>query len=75
MLYHTLCCFAGLMLIYLIGMPYMAAILRLYLGKSISLWRIVYSGALVFLPGDVLWCILAALFYKKLPKALLPKRL
>ena len=75
MLYRAFCCFLGLMLIYIVGMTYMAAILKLYLGRSISLWQIVSKGALVFLPGDVLWCFLSAWFYNKLPKSLLPKGL
>jgi len=45
---------AGLGVLYLIGLPYMALILNGYLGKGISLPALVVSGMLVYLPGDAL---------------------
>ncbi len=49
-----LCCLAGLAALYLIGVPYLYMILRFYLGKQVTVWGVVYSGCLLFLPGDCL---------------------
>lgn len=45
---------AGLAVMYLIGVPYMGMILNLYLGKGFSVWTIVRTGFLIYLPGDAL---------------------
>jgi len=45
-------CLAGLGVLYLIGLPYMALILRLYLGKTLGFWSLLRDGMLVYLPGD-----------------------
>ncbi len=42
------------MLIYAIGLPYMAIILRFYLDKKIAVCQFLTMGMLVFLPGDLL---------------------
>ena len=47
-------CVAGLAVMYLIGVPYMGAILNLYLNKGLSVWAIVKTGMLIYLPGDAL---------------------
>lgn len=47
-------CIAGLAVMYLIGVPYMGMILNLYLGKGLSVWTIVKTGLLIYLPGDAL---------------------
>lgn len=47
-------CVAGLAVMYLIGVPYMGAILNLYMGKGLSVWTIVKTGMLIYLPGDAL---------------------
>lgn len=47
------------LLLYLIGVPYMALILNLYLGKGLSAWAILVKGCLLFIPGDVLKAALA----------------
>ena len=47
-------CVAGLAVMYLIGVPYMGAILNLYLNKGLSVWTIVKTGMLIYLPGDAL---------------------
>lgn len=39
---------------YLIGVPYMGAVLNLYMGKGLSVWTIVKTGLLIYLPGDAL---------------------
>lgn len=47
-------CVAGLGVMYLVGVPYMGMILNLYMGKGLSVWTIVKTGLLVYLPGDAL---------------------
>jgi biotin transport system substrate-specific component len=47
-------CIAGLAMMYLIGVPYMGMILNVYMGKGLSVWTIVKTGLLVYLPGDAL---------------------
>lgn len=47
-------CAAGLGILYLIGVPYMYAIVRYGLGANMTPAAAVYSGMLLFLPGDAL---------------------
>ena len=47
-------CVLGLAVMYLIGVPYMGAVLNLYMGKGLSVWTIVKTGMLVYLPGDAI---------------------
>jgi biotin transport system substrate-specific component len=71
LLYPFACCLLGLLIIYAIGVTYLGVILRLYLHRTASLWSIVYSGALLFVPGDVIGCFIAATVYRRFPKSLL----
>lgn len=58
----ALACAAGLAALYLVGLPYMAAVLNGYLGKGLPLSAIIWSGMLVYLPGDALkLCAVAAI--------------
>lgn len=50
----------SVLIIYLFGIPYMSYILNIYLGKAMSLSKILRVGMLVFIPGDLLKCIVAA---------------
>lgn len=45
---------AGLGVLYLVGLPYMYLILNVYLSRGLSLWAVVRSGMLLFLPWDAL---------------------
>ena len=65
----VLACLAGLAVIYAVGLPYMALILNVYLGRGMSLGELLWSGMLVFLPFDALKIVLAAV----LTRALLPR--
>ncbi len=47
-------CIAGLAVMYLIGVPYMGMILTLYMETGLSVWTIVKTGLLIYLPGDTL---------------------
>lgn len=61
---------AGLVVLYLIGLPYMYAILNLYLGKGMSVFAVVKAGCLLFLPGDFLKLAVAAVVSPPLLRAL-----
>ncbi len=47
-------CAAGLGMLYLVGLPYMGAVLRLYLHREIGLEALLWTGMAVYLPGDAL---------------------
>lgn len=47
-------CVAGLAVLYLVGMPYMALILNVYLGKGMTPAALLWAGMLPFLPFDAL---------------------
>ena len=48
----ALACGAGLAVLYAVGVPYIALILNGYLGKGISAPALLWSGMLIYLPGD-----------------------
>ena len=66
----ALACLAGLAVLYLIGLPYMYLIMKLYLHKSITVWTAVKAGMLVYLPGDAIKIALTVLLYKPLSRAI-----
>ena len=66
----ALACLAGLAALYAIGVPYMGVIVNAYLGRGLTLWQILKSGMLVYLPGDCLKIALAALAAPRLARAL-----
>ena len=59
-------CAAGLCVIYLIGLPYMALILNVYLHKSMSWGDILMSGMVIFLPFDAVKIALTGLLARVL---------
>ena len=66
----ALACLSGLAVLYLIGLPYMYLIMKLYLHKSITVWTAVKAGMLVYLPGDAIKIALTVLLYKPLRRAI-----
>ena len=62
----------GLLVIYLIGLPYMGLILRFYLSRPKDLTTILQIGFLTFIPTDLVQLVLAAsaaaLLRLKLPR-------
>ena len=66
----ALACLAGLAVLYLIGLPYMYLIMKLYLHKSITVWTAIKAGMLVYLPGDAVKIALTVLLYKPLRRAI-----
>ncbi len=63
-------CVVGLAVIYVIGMPYMALILNVYLGKGYSLWNLLWAGMIPFLPFDAMKIVATAVLAKPLVPAL-----
>ena len=56
----------GLIVIYLIGVPYMYLILKYVMGVNISILTAIKTGFIVFIPGDILKSILTATIGVKL---------
>lgn len=50
----------GLLATYLIGVPYLYLILSRVMGSDITLAAAIKAGFLVFIPGDILKCIITA---------------
>ena len=63
-------CVVGLAVLYLIGVPYMALILNVYLDKGLDAMAILKMGMLPFLPGDALKIAVATLVCPILQKRL-----
>lgn len=66
----ALACFAGLAVLYAIGVPYMGVICNAYLGRGLTLWQILKSGMIIYLPGDCLKIAVCALLAPRLTKSL-----
>ncbi len=66
----ALACLAGLAVLYLIGVPYMGVIVNAYMGKGLTLWQILKSGMIVYLPGDCLKIAVCALLAPRLAASL-----
>lgn len=56
-----LACLAGLVVLYVIGLPYMHLILTVHLQKEWTIWQTIKGGMLIFLPWDFLKIILTGL--------------
>lgn len=50
----------GILSGYMVGVPYMAVILNVYLSKGLSPWTIAQIGFLVYLPGEAVKVAVAA---------------
>ena len=61
---------AGLAVLYAVGMPYMALILNVYMGKGMTFSAILWAGMLPYLPGDAVKILLAAFLALRLRKPL-----
>lgn len=57
---------SGTAAIYAVGLPYLAIYLSAVARKPDALWLAVQAGVLVFLPGDILKCLLMALLAPRL---------
>ena len=56
----ALAALAGLAVLYAVGLPYMAVILNVYMGKGMDFRAILWAGMLPYLPGDAVKIIVAA---------------
>ncbi len=65
---QLLLCFAGMLIIYLVGMVYFFLLKYFVYGILTSWGFIFYYLFLVYLPGDILSCILAVFISKRLSK-------
>ena len=65
----ALACLAGLAVLYAVGLPYMALILNVYLGKALSAGAILMTGMVVYLPGDALKIAAAVVVARPLRRA------
>lgn len=65
-----LSCLAGLGALYLVGMPYMALILNVYMGKGMNLWNLLMAGMIPFLPGDMVKIVVTVFLCQRLRPAL-----
>jgi biotin transport system substrate-specific component len=52
--------------IYCTGTPYLAAYMHVVLNKPDAVGLAIKTGALVFLPGDILKCLILALIVPRL---------
>lgn len=70
----ALACITGIFAIYIIGVPYLAVILRLVAGKESVIGYALWTGFLVTLPGDIIKAAVAALISQKLPDYIFSKK-
>ena len=56
--------FAGLLIVYAMGMTYYALISDLYLGTPIGLWPLFLYCFILAVPGDIALCVLGAMLAK-----------
>ena len=66
----ALACLAGFAALYLIGVPYMGVICNVYLARGMTLWQIVKSGMIIYLPGDCLKIAVCMVLAPQLTRAL-----
>lgn len=70
--FFTICwaCALGLIPLYAIGLPYMHAILTVYMKLGQTIWDTVWGGMIIFLPWDALKIAVTAALCVKLYPAL-----
>ena len=66
----TLACLAGLAVLYLVGLPYIALIVNVYNGGSVSAMKLATAYMLPYLPGDCLKIAVSVLLAPRILKAL-----
>lgn len=62
--------FAGTVVLYAIGLPYMYYVLNIMLAKNLSIMQVLNMGMFMFIPGDTLKAIIAMFVGKKLKSRL-----
>lgn len=56
-----LACIAGTAVLYLFGVPYLYMVLNYVYGTKISFYKAISIGFLIFIPGDLLKCIVTGI--------------
>lgn len=56
-----LCCGVGMLIDYIVGVPYLYAVLKLLLHQDIDVMGVVKKGFIIFVPGDLIKCVLASM--------------
>lgn len=64
----------GLAIVYIVGMVYFYLITNYYLNSSITVNYLIIHCCLIFIPGDVILCILSSVIAKKI-KPILKKQM
>lgn len=64
-----LVCILGTLVIYIIGLPYMYVILKYVSKVNITLFKACQIGFFVFIPGDIIKCIIASIVSVKVLKS------
>ena len=59
-------CFAGLLALYAVGLPWMHIVITVYLQKPWSLWQTLLYGMVIFLPWDILKMTFTAWLCRKI---------
>ena len=54
-------CYAGLGIVYVIGVSYFYFIMNVYLGKPISVMSAIMTCLVVFIPGDICKCLITSI--------------
>lgn len=62
--------FAGTVVLYTVGLPYMYYILNIMLTKNLNLMQVLNMGMFMFIPGDTLKTVIAVFIGKKLRERL-----
>ena len=65
-------CAVGLLVMYVVGVPYMALILNGYLGREVSIQNLLWAALLPFLPGDAVKIAVCTAVCPVLRKRLFP---
>ena len=60
----------GLLIVYVCGVVYFVLIQQFYFGSGVDLGKVMVSFVLIFIPSDLMWCVLASLIAGKILKAL-----
>jgi len=58
--------FAGTLIIYTFGLPYMYYILNIMLNSNLSIVKILQLGMFAFIPGDMLKAVIIVFFAQKI---------
>lgn len=59
----------NLAIVYFLGASYLALIMNVYLGIGWSFKKVLIYGCLIFIPGDLLGCVVGSYVTKRLKKA------